>query len=214
MLTDTPSTKSRKSPRTRSTNQAVARKRWYSDTQKIEAVQTYLMLGNASQTAKLLNIPLVTFNVWRYSEWWKDIEADLKSEETIVFSNRLQKIINKSIEVVEDRLENGEFVYNQKTGKLVRKPVLLKDAHKVATDLIERKQKLQRPDNYKVAEEGVAEKLEKLAKQFEQFANKTKVEVTDVIFVKEDANAVSEEREEGLQEGTPVGAQEQTGEGS
>jgi hypothetical protein len=39
-------------------------KRW-SDKQKLEALQTWMALGNASMTARMLGIPAVTMKVWQ-----------------------------------------------------------------------------------------------------------------------------------------------------
>lgn len=204
MLSDHPIRKNRKSPRVRSPN---ARKdlHW-SDQQKIEAVQTYLMLGSINGVAKVLNIPQPTLQYWKGSEWWKEIQDQLKTQENILLGNRLKGIIEVSLEKVADRLENGDFVYNQKTGEIIRKPVVMKDALKAATDLMDRKQKLTQVEHFTVQQEGIMEKLEKLAKAFEATATKTNIEqtpvieVTDVIFGK-DINAVPKEREAGLQDG-------------
>lgn len=220
MLSDSPFKKAKRSPR----RAVVTDKRKpgtrvvYSDQQKIEAVQTYLMLGSINATAKALGIHFTTVHSWKHSEWWKDIETELRNQEAIVFGNHLQKIVNKSLGVVEERLEKGDWIYDTKNGELRRKPVSMKDAHRVASDLITKKADLTQPEHFRVAEDSVKEKLEKLAKAFEQFAIKQEekpvVQVTDVVFAKEVENAIPEERKEGLQEGTPMGTQEQAGEGS
>ena len=36
--------------------------KWWSESQKIEAATTFLALGNATQTAAVLNIPKATFD--------------------------------------------------------------------------------------------------------------------------------------------------------
>lgn len=200
MLTDSDRRRSYKTNGPRRRAVAAKTNRHWSDTQKIEAVQMYLLLGNLAEVGRQLQIPDITLRMWKVTQWWKDIVDSLKSQETIVFGQRLKTLIEKSLLAVDDRLANGDVIYNQKTGELIRKPVAMKDALKVATDLIDKRQKLERPEQQQVAQEGVMERLEKLAKSFEAFATK-KVEVTDVIFVKEAENALPEEREEGLQEG-------------
>lgn len=162
----------------------------WSDTQKIEAVTTWLMLGNGAQTAKVLGIPLITFRVWKASAWWKEIESELRVGEKLILSARLKNIVDKALEQVTDRLENGELKYNSKKGELYRQPVQMKDANKVLADMIDRREKLVTTEQHQMQEEGVKEKLEKLAKSFEEFANKQAnkpvVNVTDVIFQKEE----------------------------
>jgi hypothetical protein len=156
----------------------------YSDSQKIEAVTTYLALGELKLTANVLKIPEITLKVWKQKDWWKEIENDLRTQEDLQLSVRLQKIINKSFDQVEDRLSNGDFIYDQKTGQLVRKPVSMKDAHKVAVDLVDKRRVLIDRQPQTASVESVEAKLLKLAEKFAEIAGKTKpqVEVTDVIF--------------------------------
>lgn len=156
----------------------------WSDSQKIEAVTTYLALGDLRLTANVLKIPEITMRVWKAKDWWKEIEGELRLQEDLQLSTRLQKIINKSFDQVEDRLANGDFIYDQKTGQLVRKPVSMKDAHKVAIDLVDKRKVLidRTPQTQSV--EGIEDKLIKLAEKFAQIASSAKapIEVTDVIF--------------------------------
>ena len=90
------------------------------------------------------------------------------------------------MEIMADRLENGDHIYDQKAGKLIRKPVALRDAHKVAVDMVGVRDKLKSTEQVQVAEENIMAKLEKLANSFAEFANnketKAPVVVTDVIF--------------------------------
>src|SRR6185437_15902379 len=86
-------------------------RRRYSDSQKIEAVTTYLMLGSLTMVAAMLKININTLKVWKKSEWWKEVEQDLRVQEDLQLSKRLQHIVTKSLNVVEDRLESGDFVY-------------------------------------------------------------------------------------------------------
>lgn len=177
----------------------------WGDKQKIEAVNTYVVLGgNAMQTATALQIPQETLRRWTKTTWWKELYDEVKQEDNIVLSHKLQNIVARSLALVEDRLEKGDFFYDQKTGKVVRKEVSLRDAHEVMKSSFQMRENIEKPDAPKLEEGSVNDKLAALAKQFEQFAvaQKTKapVNVTDVVFLenKEDDNALHEEREKGL----------------
>jgi hypothetical protein len=160
----------------------------YTDAQKIEAVTTFLMLGSLKMVSTMLKININTLKLWKKSEWWKDVEADLRTQEDLQLSKRMQGIINRTLDVVEDRLANGDFIYDQKTGELRRKPVALKDAHKVGIDMAERRDVLitRHVANESVSTDKVEDTLKKLADEFAKIANKITssgpVEVTDVIF--------------------------------
>jgi hypothetical protein len=183
-LSDDPHRKTLPSRRKRPAR-AIDKTRW-SDSQKIECVTTYIKLGNITRVAELLKIPRPTIITWRATEWWVNIEKELRAEENIVLSSSMKTLVDKSLLVVEDRLDKGDWIYDTKLAKLVRKPVSMKDALKVSTDLIDKRIEIATHENYTVAQENIEQKLQKLAQSFEDAVkNKTPVQVTDVIFVEE-----------------------------
>lgn len=178
--------------------------RW-SDSQKLEAVQTYLMLGSVRMTSAALKIPEITIKVWRASTWWKDLESELKIQDELQLSTRLKKIAEKSFAAVEDRLEHGNFIFDQKTGKIRRIPVNLKDAHKVAVDSVQQQELIARK-HVEVANDGqIMDKLEQLANKFAEMATDKFKQIKDeqrtVDMVEDITDAVHDKWEEGLQEG-------------
>lgn len=199
-LTDNPNTKKRNPP-VRSI-EAKTNKSW-SDKQKLEAVQSWLLLGNLALTSRVLGIPEVTLRLWKTTDWWKTTVAELKAQEDIQMSARLKKIVDASLMAVEDRLLNGDLMYDQKSGELIRKPVNIRDAHKVAVDLMDKKAVLEKAAAPVQEEQKDEDRLLKLAEKFADFVtqkNKPVIEVTDVI-IKEQDDALHEERETGLQDG-------------
>ena len=200
-LSDAESLKDRKTRR----RALEAKGKHWSDSQKLEAVQTYLMLGSVRMTAAALKIPEITLKVWRASTWWKDLESELKIQDELQLSTRLKKIAEKSFAAVEDRLEHGNFVFDQKTGKIRRIPVNLKDAHKVALDSIQQKELIGKK-HVDVANDGqILDKLEQLANKFAEMATDKFKQIKDeqrtVDMVEDVTDAVYDEWEEGLQEG-------------
>lgn len=158
-------------------------KRRWSDSQKLEAAKAWLICGNLAQTAASLNIPLVTLKSWRYSSWWDDMIADLKTESSLKLNNRLKNIATKSLDLLEDRLQNGDYIFNQKTGELIRKPVVAREINAVARTSLEAVRQMEKDEIYKVNQEKQQSQLELLAERFEAFAKKIKpVQVTDVIY--------------------------------
>jgi hypothetical protein len=178
----------------------------YSDRQKIEAVTTYLMLGSLPLTAAALKMSEHTLIAWKRSEWWKDLVQEIKREENLVLSNKIKKIVDKSWDVVADRMEKGDFIYDQKTGKLKRKPVSMRDANKVAMDSVLLREKLNMNENFTVAADQIEDKLTKLAKAFGDLAKGIKpeepvedIEYVEVVNSEENTDAIhEEERPEGL----------------
>lgn len=143
-------------------------KHW-SESQKLEAVQAFIMFGKTPQVEAATGIPRGTIAQWKLQNWWKDLEAELRSSDDIELSGKLKKVVDKSIDVIADRLENGDFVYNQKDGKLMRKPVSIRDAHVVAKDLIDKKRVLDNKPT-SITEHKIEDRLVDLQKRFEEFA--------------------------------------------
>jgi hypothetical protein len=97
-------------------------------------------------------------------------------------------------------------MYDQKTGQMIRKPVNIRDAHKVATDLMEKRTMLDKavsPLQESIQDDN---RLEQLAEKFASFVlKKTEqapviVDVTDVT-IKENDHPLHDERSPRLQEG-------------
>lgn len=165
MLTDSTRLKDRKGGSRRSVN-AQTNKYW-SDSQKVEAVATYLLMGGSlKKTSDLLGIPYPTLQMWKPSEWWKKLEDDVRREERMQLSNKLKSVMSSSWDVVSDRLENGDWVYNQKTGQAVRKPVSIRDASALAIQTTKLRTEMELTENFTVATEQIEDKLTKLAKAF------------------------------------------------
>lgn len=168
----------------------------YSDEAKIETVKTYLALGgNLQLTSGATGITYTTLCSWKHSEWWKSLVSDIKKQEKLELSARTKRIVEKSMELLQDRLEQGDFYYDQKKGVLVRRPVTAQVIHRIAADMIDRKEMLDKSTEERVELKNNDEKLADLAKRFADLAEKALskpkpvVEVTDVVFVEEKTNA-------------------------
>lgn len=172
MLSDSESKKAKDSTPNRSMY-AKTNKQW-SDDQRMEAIQSYLLLGNLALTARILGIPEVTLRVWKASDWWKERTHEIKTQERIQLSSRMKKIVEASLTVVEDRLLNGDYQFDQKTGQTIRKPVNMKDAHKVAIDLQDRQELVEKASTAEILikDESVESKLMSLAEKFAELATK------------------------------------------
>lgn len=192
VLSDNPVSKNLKSHRRRAHD---ATKNWWSDKQKIECVTTYFLLGgNVKLTAEKLRIPYETVRTWKKTDWWKELEDDIRREERLTLSTKLRNLMDASLVEVEDRLKNGDWIYDQKAGELKRKPVSMKDAGKLAMDAASLRTKMDIQENHTVAAEHVEDKLAKLAKAFSDLAKGQLGSIDDLPY-KELPNEVKEEGE-------------------
>jgi hypothetical protein len=176
-------------------------KKNYPIEKKIEAVTHYLALGNLRQVAAITGVSYPNIKLWKSQDWWKELEAEIKASRRLQTNSKLSKIVDKALQAVEDRIENGDIHYNRKTGELDRVPVSALTATKVANDLMQRQEALEKISAAEIEHQQtqtIQDQLMFLATEFAKFNAKRTVDVkaTEVI-----EDAVYDKREEGLQEG-------------
>lgn len=147
---------------------------WWSDNKRIEVVTTYLALGKIPLVAACTKVPEGTIRQWRTQPWWKELELSITTESDQELDSKLAKRIDRALDVVADRLENGDFMYDPKTGEFLRKPVSMKDTNKVMVDLMDKRMLIRKQPKEVQSQEAVGEILKNLAKEFEKMA-KTKI---------------------------------------
>lgn len=149
----------------------------WSDKQRIETVTLWLATGNLALTAATLGIPEITCRKWKASPWWKQMVEDFRQEENISLDATLSKVVKKSVEQLLDRVEGGDYQYDQKTGQLVRKPISARDAATITKDMLDRRDILQgKKEVISNDARRMEDRLLKLADEFSRFA-KSKVVV-------------------------------------
>jgi len=142
----------------------------YSSKIRLECVQNYMILGNCEQVGAITGVPAQTIRLWRMQDWWKDLENEFRHSENLQVTGKLKRIVEKSLTAVEERLDAGDWQYDPKTGALIRRPVLLRDAAKVASEFLERQQALQERVIEKAAQPSVEEALKRIAAEFVKIA--------------------------------------------
>lgn len=157
----------------------------WSDSQRIQLVTTWLATGNLALSAATMSIPEVTARRWKAMPWWKQLVDDIRSSENLQLDSKLSKVVNKSVEALLDRVENGDFQYDQKTGTLVRKPISARDAAKVTTDMIDRRELLQgKKEEVRETSRKMEDRLLKLADELTRFAKAKPV--MEIVYASED----------------------------
>lgn len=151
---------------------------------KAELVKAYSQLGNLRLAAEMTGVNLETARYWKQKkDWWPKLMEEAKQEQRTELQSKLGKITQVALEIMEDRLQNGEFILNNKTGELVRKPVGLRDANQAANNLMTQVNKLEEM-NSKVGQvdDNTQEMLKQLAVEFAKFATKKAkpAEIVDV----------------------------------
>lgn len=163
----------------------------YTWEKKYSVVATYIATGSMRRTEKLSGVPTPTIENWRKLPWWEKMYEEIKNAETAELNTQLTKIINKSLSVIGDRLENGEVAY-LKDGTSYRKEVGIKDAIRASSELLQRKIALEKNtvENV-VSSTTVQDTLKALALEFARMTTPKK----ETIQLEEVEDAVYEERD-------------------
>ncbi len=183
---------------------------WWPEKKKIEAVTAWMSTGSIPLASATIGVPIETIRTWRRMPWWKEIEQQIKDEDNQELDAKFSKIVRKTLDVIEDRIDNGNFQLDPKTGRVVRVPVNLRDTHRVMTDLVDKRKVIRNEPTTTNSVDGVNDRLVKLASQFAEFALgkkdtelKQRGEIYEGDWSEGDggSDAIHEERETGLQTG-------------
>lgn len=145
----------------------------YSEKQKREAVTLLMLTGSPTLVERQMGISDFTLREWRRSAWWPEYEREIRNGSRMELKGNLKTIVDKSLRVVEDRLENGDWQYDQKLGKMVRVPVKAQVANVIAQGAIDRQfmiDRLQREETEAQDTEAMKDRLERLHEEFARFA--------------------------------------------
>lgn len=150
---------------------------WWPESKKVEVLTTYLTTRSQALTESITGVPRRTIINWMKQPWWKEHTEEIQQQEHIELDKKLVKVMDKALDAVVDRLENGEFVYDEKTGRVVRVPAKLRDTNKVLTDMIDKRELLKKVSRNTQAQEKkelTVDHLVQLAEAFASFTGKKK----------------------------------------
>ena len=155
----------------------------WSENKRIEAVTTYLSTGNLTESARMLGIPVKTVQQWKVSEWWKELEKQIRSEEEQELDAKLTKIIDKTLEKLVDSIENGEHIYDQRTGKIKRMPAKMRDLNNAFNTILDKRQLIRKQPTKIVEQTSTATQLQQLADSFAKFVQKKVDDLPDMHYI-------------------------------
>lgn len=143
----------------------------YSDKEKLNAVCVFAVAGNSRRVAEITGVPEATIRAWKSTEWWNEAMSRIITEQDEELNSKLTKLVDKAVDAVNDRLDNGNYVYNPKLDKLIRKPVDAKELAIVTAISIDKRQLLRGQPTARIERVSQDERLQKLSDQFKKFAN-------------------------------------------
>ena len=161
---------------------------WWSEAKKIEACTIFIATGSPTATAAATGVPIDTIRKWREAAWWKELREQIQHEDEAALDSKTTKIIQKTMDLIADRVENGEYLFDQKTGTIKRMPMSARTATKVASDLFDKRQILRKQPTKIVENHNIADRINQLASEFAKFSAAKTIEGTVIPQEKEDAS--------------------------
>ncbi len=141
----------------------------WSEKKRLEAISIYIATGSVSVAAQQANIPVETVRTWAKKDWWKEKIKEIQSEDYERLDAKLSKALDKALDQVMDRIENGEYMYDPKTGKTKIMPAKLRDLNTAFNSLMDKRQLIRKQPTKIVEQSSTAVQLQNLADQFAQF---------------------------------------------
>lgn len=165
-------------------------KAYYNQDQKIEAATLYAVYGDIEGVSKLLtNIPPKVLRVWKQEPWWVEVQKQVYSEQNEKLASKLSSTLDKTLEILTDRLENGDTRVNPRTGDEYRVPVDTKTLTSLFNQLAHHRSITRGEPTSIKATIGVDDRLRTLQDAFIKFS-KTKTIQGEVIDVKEEEDSI------------------------
>lgn len=143
---------------------------WYPEEKKIEVAALFASgVTKSSELERLTGIKAATIRDWRTSDWWVEMLEKVHAAHDTETVSKLTKIVDTSLELIQDRLLNGDYVCNPKTGEIYRKPASLRDVTVSGAIVIDKRQLLRGKAPTKATEGTQDAVLKKLADEFKAF---------------------------------------------
>lgn len=112
----------------------------YTDEQRREVIAHYAVYGSLTKVSELTNIPINTICHWRnHSDWWVDAVAKVREEQKDEIDASLSRILQKSTQRLEERLDVGD-AYITKDGEKAFKEVSARDLATVTGIMFDKRQ--------------------------------------------------------------------------
>ena len=142
----------------------------YTPDQRVQAVAAWIITGSSRKVEQYTGIPANTVRWWmRASSWWPVVRDKLRAVYQDSLDSKLTNIIHKSTDQLEDRIDNGNYERDRKTGNMVRVPLDAKELALAGLAIPMDKRALMRGDPTSRSAKsgaGVLEDLTKLAMAF------------------------------------------------
>jgi len=143
---------------------------------KTDACALYCVYGDIEQVSEMTGIDPKFIRQWKDEPWWSEIQKKVFVEQNEKLASRISGVLDKSLDHLVDRLDNGDYLWDVRKSKLVRKPVDTKVLSNLFNNLITRRQLIRGEPTSITTQVAVDDRLKLLAAQFQKFALAKEIE--------------------------------------
>lgn len=144
----------------------------WDDKVKQRVVILFLAGKTSAQISSDTGVPKDTIANWRLLPWFKAMVKEIQSNDGHKLDAKLTKLLHESLDVIKDRLDSGEYIRDEKTGKIVRVPVKMRDANVAFNTLMDKRQVIRNLPTKIADTSTVQQQLTNLANEFRKFVGK------------------------------------------
>lgn len=171
---------------------------WWPQDKKIEAATVFAVTRNYDRTSDLTGIPAHELRKFGEEAWWHEIGSKVRKEKNEALDGKITETLDKALDLITDRLVNGETYYNPRTETEYILPVKAKDAAIVTSILFEKRQLIRGEATSRTENSTSEQKLLVLKANFEKLAKSKLInpdsEPIDVLY--EENNVLEVKQEE------------------
>lgn len=132
----------------------------------VEAATLYAATGNVEKVFALTNIPVKILKSWVRQAKFREILEQIREENDEKIDAKFTELVEGALDGLQDRITNGDYIYDTKRGVLLRKPVSAKDLAVTTAINIDKRQLLRGKPTSRTETLGSGKRLEQLAEQF------------------------------------------------
>lgn len=137
--------------------------KWHSQQKRIQAAAAYAATGSNQLASEISGVPAGTIAQWKTTDWWADLLDKVRRENDDELDTKFTRNIDKTVALINDRLENGDYFYNAVTGEITRKPIGGKDLGVLVSIMVEKRELLRGRKGKLADSQSINQRLEKIA---------------------------------------------------
>jgi len=155
------------------------------DEDRARTVALYVATGSVTDVSELTGFSRQIIHRWMQEPWWPVLLDKVKKEHNDRLDAGISKVINLSVDQLEDRVQNGDS-HLAKDGQIVRVPVKARDLAGTIGTLFDRRQLIRGEATSVTTSTDPTARLQTLFDKFQKFATAKEV-------IQESPSEVSEE---------------------